>query len=103
MMMSSISPVGLHKDLLNRAQEALKPQKSETQGHFGDHMKNALSQVAALQNQASSITQAYEAGDEVDVTKVMLAREKSSLAFEATMQIRNKLLSAYKDIISMPV
>lgn len=102
-MMSSISPVGLHKDILNRAQEALKPQKSETQGHFGDHMKNALSQVAALQNQASSITQAYEAGDEVDVTKVMLAREKSSLAFEATMQIRNKLLSAYKDIISMPV
>ena len=75
MMMSSISPVGLHKDILNRAQEALKPQKSETQGHFGDHMKNALSQVAALQNQASSITQAYEAGDEVDVTKVMLARE----------------------------
>jgi flagellar hook-basal body complex protein FliE len=33
----------------------------------------------------------------------MLAREKSSLAFEATMQVRNKLLSAYKDIISMPV
>jgi flagellar hook-basal body complex protein FliE len=49
------------------------------------------------------VTQAYEAGEEVDVTKVMLAREKSSLAFEATMQIRNKLLSAYKDIISMPV
>jgi len=33
----------------------------------------------------------------------MLARENASLAFEATMQIRNKLLSAYKDIMSMPV
>lgn len=46
---------------------------------------------------------AYAAGDEVDVTKVMLAREKSSLAFEATVQVRNKLLSAYKDITTMPV
>ena len=59
--------------------------------------------MSALQNQSSKVTQAYEAGEEVDVTKVMMAREKSSLAFEATMQIRNKLLSAYKDIISMPV
>jgi flagellar hook-basal body complex protein FliE len=33
----------------------------------------------------------------------MLAREKSSLAFEATVQVRNKLLSAYKDITTMPV
>lgn len=101
--MTMIAPVGLHKDILSRANEALKSQKAETQNNFGDHMKNALTQVAALQSQASSITQAYEAGDEVDVTKVMLAREKSSLAFEATMQIRNKLLSAYKDIVSMPV
>jgi flagellar hook-basal body complex protein FliE len=49
------------------------------------------------------VTQAFEAGEEVDVTKVMLAREKASLAFEATLQVRNKLLSAYKDIVSMPV
>jgi flagellar hook-basal body complex protein FliE len=47
--------------------------------------------------------QAFESGQETDVTKVMLAREKASLAFEATLQVRNKLLSAYKDIVSMPV
>jgi flagellar hook-basal body complex protein FliE len=33
----------------------------------------------------------------------MLARQKASIAFEATLQARNKLLSAYKDIMSMPV
>jgi flagellar hook-basal body complex protein FliE len=33
----------------------------------------------------------------------MLARQESSIAFEATLQVRNKVLSAYKDIMSMPV
>lgn len=99
----TVSSVNLHKDILATASKALKPQTNESNGNFGDHLKTALTQVAALQNQASKVTQAYEAGEEVDVTKVMLAREKSSLAFEATMQVRNKLLSAYKDIISMPV
>ena len=66
-------------------------------------MKNALMQVAEAQNNAGKITQAFESGQETDVAKVMLAREKSSLAFEATLQVRNKLLSAYKDIVSMPV
>ena len=98
-----ISSVSLSKDILNRASEALKPQGTQNKTDFGDHLKSAISQVSNLQAQSSAITQAYEAGDEVDVTKVMLAREKSSLAFEATMQVRNKLLSAYKDIISMPV
>lgn len=99
----TISSVNLHNHILTRAGQALKPQNTAANGNFGDHLKTALTQVAALQNQASQVTQAYEAGEEVDVTKVMLAREKSSLAFEATMQVRNKLLSAYKDIISMPV
>lgn len=99
----TVSSVSLSKDILANASQVLKPQGGQTKTDFGDHMKNAISQVANLQAQSSAITQAYEAGDEVDVTKVMLAREKSSLAFEATMQVRNKLLSAYKDIISMPV
>jgi flagellar hook-basal body complex protein FliE len=33
----------------------------------------------------------------------MLAREQSSVSFQATLQVRNKLLAAYKDIMSMPV
>ena len=34
---------------------------------------------------------------------VMLSRQQASIGFEATLQVRNKLLSAYKDIMSMPV
>jgi flagellar hook-basal body complex protein FliE len=66
-------------------------------------MSNALNQVSEAQGKAADLVKSFQAGDEVDVTKVMLAREKASLSFEATLQVRNKLLSAYKDVISMPV
>ena len=39
----------------------------------------------------------------MDVAAVMLARHQASISFQATLQVRNKLLAAYKDIMSMPV
>jgi flagellar hook-basal body complex protein FliE len=73
------------------------------EGGFGDAMKTALTQVNAMQAQSSAITEAYERGEVTDIAQVMLARQQSSIGFEATLQVRNKLLSAYKDIMSMPV
>lgn len=72
-------------------------------GGFGATLEQALKSVNASQNEASSASAAYERGDTVDVAQVMLARQKASIGFEATLQVRNKLLSAYKDIMSMPV
>jgi flagellar hook-basal body complex protein FliE len=72
-------------------------------GSFGEAMKTALSQVNELQQNSSTITEAYERGEVTDIAAVMLARQQASIGFEATMQVRNKLLSAYKDIMSMPV
>lgn len=70
---------------------------------FGDAMKNALDQVNGMQQRASSITESYERGETTDIAAVMLARQQASVGFEATLQVRNKLLSAYKDIMSMSV
>ena len=72
-------------------------------GGFGDALKNALDQVNELQSKSSDISAAYERGETTDIAAVMLARQQASVGFEATMQVRNKLLSAYKDIMSMPV
>ncbi len=72
-------------------------------GQVLESFKLALDKVAATEAQAGELSTAYEMGTETDVAKVMMARQKASLAFEATLQIRNKLLSAYKDIMSMPV
>jgi len=70
---------------------------------FTSAMKSALNQVNDLQAGAEQATNSYERGETTDIAGVMLAREKASVGFQATLQVRNKLLSAYKDIMSMPV
>lgn len=70
---------------------------------FGDAMKSALAEVNALQSKSSAVTEAYERGETTDIAAVMLSRQQASVGFEATLQVRNKLLSAYRDIMSMPV
>lgn len=77
---------------------------SQTQiGGFGQAMSNALHQVNDSQARASAITESYERGETTDIAAVMLARQQASIGFEATLQVRNRLLSAYRDIMSMPV
>jgi len=70
---------------------------------FGAAISNALQQVNAQQNRASDLSEAYERGDTHDIVSVMIERQKASLGFETTLQVRNKLLSAYRDIMNMPV
>ena len=70
---------------------------------FGAAINNALQQVNAQQSRASQVTEAYERGDTHDIVSVMIERQKASLGFETTLQVRNKLLSAYRDIMNMPV
>jgi len=72
-------------------------------GAFGDALRSALAQVNEMQAQSSAVTESYEKGETTDIASVMLARQQASIGFEATLQVRNKLLSAYKDIMSMPV
>jgi flagellar hook-basal body complex protein FliE len=70
---------------------------------FGKTMIDALKSVNNQQAKASELSSAYERGDTNDIVGVMVERQKASLGFEATLQVRNKLLSAYRDIMNMPV
>ena len=72
-------------------------------GDFGEAMRGALERVNDMQSHSSAMTGAYERGETTDIAAVMLARQQASIGFEATMQVRNRLLSAYKDIMNMPV
>jgi flagellar hook-basal body complex protein FliE len=72
-------------------------------GNFTQALQSALEQVNGLQSQASEAATAFERGETTDIAAVMLSKQQASVGFEATLQVRNKLLSAYKDIMSMPV
>ena len=62
-----------------------------------------LEQVNDLQAQSKGMVERYQRGEDVPLTEVVLATQKSSLAFEATLQVRNRVLKAYEDILNMPV
>ena len=70
---------------------------------FSDAIKASLNSVNDLQNKADKTVDAYERGEGVPLTDVVLNMQKSSIAFEATLQVRNKVLKAYEDILNMPV
>ncbi len=112
------SPMGVDRVLALRAQILEKNQAlqrvsataaaptskiASDQGGFGATLQSVLDGVNGAQAKAGDLSAAYERGENVDIAKVMLARQEASIGFEATLQVRNKLLSAYKDIMSMPV
>jgi flagellar hook-basal body complex protein FliE len=70
---------------------------------FGDLVRQTVDKVNANQMHASKIASSYERGEGVPLTDVVLSMQKSSLSFEATLQVRNKVLKAYEDILNMPV
>lgn len=79
-------------------------QVNPSQSDFSSLLTSALSNVNNIQQETGRLRNAAEMGDPgVSLAQVMIASQKASLAFEATVQVRNKLVEAYKDIMSMPV
>lgn len=70
---------------------------------FGTALNEALRSVSAIQGQADAATTAFETGQTHDLASVMIARQKAAIAFEATLQARNRLIGAYKDVMNMPL
>lgn len=70
---------------------------------FQERLGEGLRNVAEAQKDAAQIAKDFELGTENDLAKVMVSQQVSSLAFQLTLNVRNKALSAYKDIMNMPV
>lgn len=79
---------------------AASPVKAPGAG-FADTLNVMLRQVNAVQEHSGAMQVAYERGAVTDIAQVMLARQEAGVAFEATLQVRNKLLNAYQDIMRM--
>lgn len=96
------SVLALRTQILGRNAALAPPGPSATTG-FSGAITAALKSVNGMQAAAGDAATAFERGDTSSIAQVMLTRQKASIAFEATLQVRNKLLLAYKDIMSMPV
>ncbi|MDT7526580.1 MULTISPECIES: flagellar hook-basal body complex protein FliE [Idiomarinaceae] len=74
------------------------------QGGFATELKQSLERINSLQQTAAANTKAFQLGDpNVSLNQVMVDKQKAGLAFEMGVQVRNKLVSAYKEIMNMQV
>jgi flagellar hook-basal body complex protein FliE len=72
--------------------------------NFADALKSTLDEVSAAQGKASAMGKAFAMGDDkVSLSDVMVSMQKASIGFQATVQVRNKLVSAYHEIMNMQV
>ncbi len=71
---------------------------------FGQALKAAIDQVNQAQQQAQQMTEDFTAGkNDVNLQDVMVNLQKANLSFQQMVQVRNKLVSAYNDIMTMQV
>lgn len=71
---------------------------------FGDLLSQAVNKVNDLQKSSNELATQYQQGVEgVDITDVMIASQKASVSFQSMLQVRNKVVEAYRDVMNMPV
>lgn len=71
---------------------------------FADVLKSSLNEVARTQNQAASLTKSFTVGDpNTNIQDVMVAMQKANISFQQAVQVRNKLVQAYHEIMNMQV
>lgn len=83
---------------------SLQKAQSSSKVDFTDALKNSLDQVNQTQLKAETLGKNFVMGDDsVSLSDVMIAGQKANISFQATVQVRNKLVSAYQDIMNMQV
>jgi flagellar hook-basal body complex protein FliE len=79
-------------------------QTDEAGGDFAAMLKQSIDSVNQSQKTSNELATAFESGQsDVSLAEVMIASQKASVSFQAMLQVRNKLVDAYKDVMSMPI
>jgi len=82
----------------------VKPQQEVQKTDFTELLRSAVDSVSDQQALAKTMVTAYERGEPgVDLAEVMIQAQKASVSFTALTQVRNRLVTAYEDIMKMPI
>lgn len=93
------------RSMADVAKGAQVNQATESQTvNFSDVLKSSIDKVNDVQMTAGQLSEAFQKGDpDVALSDVMISMQKASVSFQAMLQVRNKLVNAYTDIMNMPV
>lgn len=76
---------------------------ADAQQTFANSLKDAIAKVNDQQIQSDAMTEKLINGGNVDLHEVMIASQKASITLNATMEVRNKVIEAYQEIMRMSV
>ncbi|MDH5408367.1 MAG: flagellar hook-basal body complex protein FliE [Gammaproteobacteria bacterium] len=80
------------------------PEQATDVASFSDLLKQSIKQVNELQQEGSQLAEAFQKGDpNVQMSEVMVSLQKANVSFQAMLEVRNKLVSAYQEIMNMQV
>ncbi len=94
--LSAVSPFA-------QPQAAGRPGEAGQSRGFGAALTSAIDDLAAAQSQARASATAWEKGETQDLAAVMIDQQVASLGFQLALNVRNRALGAYRDIMNMPV
>ncbi|MGF2615644.1 flagellar hook-basal body complex protein FliE [Rossellomorea vietnamensis] len=75
----------------------------QNQQNFADFLKKSIEEVNASQKESDMMTEKLVRGENVDLHHVMIASQKASITMQTTMEVRNKVVEAYQEIMRMPM
>lgn len=86
------------------AQAGNETNASRNRTDFAELLNSSIDKVNETQQQASELATAFETGDtDASLSDVMVSVQKANVSFQAMVQVRNKLVEAYKDVMNMPM
>ena len=88
---------------VNPAGNQQAPAADKADGSFGDMLSSFVDGVNNLHHESADIQQAFLNGEPVELHEVMIKAEEAGIATELLIEIRNKLMDAYTQLIKMPV
>lgn len=109
MAITPIPPIGIQNPVNSVLSQQANPISSKDNGagkagsDFGQFLSNALNQVSDLQKNAEQASLGLATGQIQDIHTVMIAQQKASLALNLTVQVRNKAIEGYQEIMRMQI
>jgi flagellar hook-basal body complex protein FliE len=104
MRITPLTPQALGALAQKRLQQAAASGEAVNGPGFSDAFKNALQSVSKAQNEASRLQNEVQLGNpSVSLEETMLAMQKSQIGFQAALNVRNRMVQAYTDVMNMQV
>lgn len=104
MRITPLTPQALGALAQKRLQQAAASGEAVNGPGFSDAFKNALQSVSKAQNEASRLQNEVQMGNRnVSLEETMLAMQKSQIGFQAALNVRNRMVQAYTDVMNMQV